>query len=589
METLFTYLLKLTCCSAILLGYYWLALRNERFHLWNRFFLLAVMLLSLVVPLFSLPVMVENDNRAMETVIGALPWNRITMQQNAWWSMENLLITGVVLVSITLLMRLLLSVHKIFLLYKNHDHVFINEISLVVTSEKTAPFSFFKWLFWRSDIDPDSENGKRMLEHELVHISEKHSADKLFAELILVIFWINPFFWIIRRELYAIHEFLADRKAIAGQDGGAFAEMILQAAYSGYTPALSNPFFNSQLKRRLIMITSSHAPKYSYIRRISGLMLMLLITMVMVLTIERAVAQKAPPPPPTAVYEAPPPPEKALNPLPDSIKSVTVIAHNDTCITVYKMKDGRTLKMKLTDVEKRGYPLPPPPPPAPAANHAAELPGSIIPVKPGIKIKDGRPLQVNDINNGENPMPEPVLPAIAPVPSKAARPVNPVLPAPKNEQKATPKLSTEQIPPGDKAPLIIYAGIEITAEQMNQVDPKNIASIDVLKDAPAIKAYGEKGKNGVIRITPKPTGKVTDTKINTEGNKVITVEGYKLSDNANPLYLIDGKIANEEKMQQLDPKLIEKMNVLKGEAAVKAYGKKGANGVVEITTKKMAL
>ena len=54
-----------------------------------------------------------------------------------------------------------------------------------------------------------------------------------------------------------------------------------------------------------------------------------------------------------------------------------------------------------------------------------------------------------------------------------------------------------------------------------------------------------------------------------------------------PLLIIDGKINEEiDFMNSIDPNTIESVNVLKGEQAVKQYGEKGHNGVVEIMLKK---
>ena len=55
---------------------------------------------------------------------------------------------------------------------------------------------------------------------------------------------------------------------------------------------------------------------------------------------------------------------------------------------------------------------------------------------------------------------------------------------------------------------------------------------------------------------------------------------------SNALFVIDGKIATNEKANKVDPKSIESINILKGEKAIKKYGDKGKNGVIEITTKK---
>jgi TonB-dependent SusC/RagA subfamily outer membrane receptor len=51
--------------------------------------------------------------------------------------------------------------------------------------------------------------------------------------------------------------------------------------------------------------------------------------------------------------------------------------------------------------------------------------------------------------------------------------------------------------------LIIVNGIEILDRKINDLEPSSIESVSVLKGEEAIKAYGEKGKNGVIMIKTK--------------------------------------------------------------------------------------
>lgn len=48
------YFLQVLLCSAIMMGYYWVVLRNKRFHQYNRFYLLAVAVLSWIVPLIKI-------------------------------------------------------------------------------------------------------------------------------------------------------------------------------------------------------------------------------------------------------------------------------------------------------------------------------------------------------------------------------------------------------------------------------------------------------------------------------------------------------------------------------------------------------
>ena len=56
-------------------------------------------------------------------------------------------------------------------------------------------------------------------------------------------------------------------------------------------------------------------------------------------------------------------------------------------------------------------------------------------------------------------------------------------------------------------------------------------------------------------------------------------------DGARPLHIIDGVKETPESRRSYDPQEIESINVLKGEAAIAAYGEEGKNGVMEITTK----
>ncbi|BAX82004.1 TonB-dependent receptor plug domain-containing protein [Labilibaculum antarcticum] len=127
----------------------------------------------------------------------------------------------------------------------------------------------------------------------------------------------------------------------------------------------------------------------------------------------------------------------------------------------------------------------------------------------------------------------------------------------------------------DKQPLIILDGEKITRTQMEQISPNEIESISVLKDASASKLYGKEAKNGVIVITSKSN----DQKKNSTSK-------LNLGDlNNSPLYFLDGEKIYREEMDQIKPESIESMNVIKGEQAIKKYGKKGTNGVIEITSK----
>ena len=188
------------------------------------------------------------------------------------WALMAYIVVGLVVLAASL--KALLHIRRLWL---RHAHVEVEGCRFVVTRERGTPFSFMRNIFWHADISLSSEAGQRILKHELVHVREKHTHDKLFLGAILVPFWSNPFFWLIRREMAMIHEFIADRRSVDGPDGAAFAAMLLEAAYPGRSHLLANAFFHSPLKRRLKMLLSTRNTRTSYVTRVLALPLLALV------------------------------------------------------------------------------------------------------------------------------------------------------------------------------------------------------------------------------------------------------------------------------------------------------------------------
>ncbi len=135
--------------------------------------------------------------------------------------------------------------------------------------------------------------------------------------------------------------------------------------------------------------------------------------------------------------------------------------------------------------------------------------------------------------------------------------------------------------PDEKKPLIVIDG-KITADQdMNQIDPKSIQSIDILKGESATSLYGDKGKNGVISVKLK--------------KEEVVVTGYKrnvLEEDLckmNALILIDGKIVSCQDanvFMKNNKESIAAVEILKGAERVKAATGENAQNAIVIKTKK---
>lgn len=274
------YFLQVLLCSAIMMGYYWMVLRNKKFHQYNRFYLLSVAILSWIVPLIKIQwtssfsdhervirflSVVADNNTELESVVKSKGFH---------WSTESLLSILYVSVGGFLLMMMIHGLYRIYQLLKQHPCRQFENIFLIITQAKGTPFSFFRYIFWNDEIDIRSASGKQILQHELTHVQQRHSVDKMLIQLILVAGWFNPFFWLLKKEMEMIHEFIADKRSVRDGDTAALAKMLLTAVYPQQQFPLTHPFFFSPIKRRLQMLTNHKNPRFSYLRRLVALPLL---------------------------------------------------------------------------------------------------------------------------------------------------------------------------------------------------------------------------------------------------------------------------------------------------------------------------
>lgn len=279
MKEFLPYLLQVSIVSGLLYGYYHFALKNNRFHRYNRFYLLAATVLSLTLPFLNIPVYFREPEQGSSLLVQALtviksgsleeavinetspikPGNQLTGLHPEW------LFYG--LIVFIFFARVLLSLLRIRRIIIHNPVKSLNRIQFVSTNEPAAPFSFFRWMIWNNKIELESIQGKQIFRHELYHIEQKHSLDAIYTEFLTAIFWFNPFFHLIKKELKTIHEFLADQFAIKGEFKWQYAELLLMRALNTQYP-LVNPFFQNQIKRRIAMITTSPKPGHQYLRKL---------------------------------------------------------------------------------------------------------------------------------------------------------------------------------------------------------------------------------------------------------------------------------------------------------------------------------
>ena len=232
MEALLFYFGKVILTSGLLFLYYQLFLKDKTFHHYNRFYLLGAMLVSLLLPLLKVSYFTLEVSDDIYLLINTLKQTNPKIN-NDDFNYFRIFTVGFGLVSVFLLSRFLFGIFKISKFKNLFPKEEFEGINFYQTNLQSAPFSYFRNLFWKDSIQIDSELGRQILKHEMVHIEQKHTFDKIFIEIIKSVFWFNPFFYLIKKEIHLIHEYLADKKAVKQSDTKAFAQMLLASHFSG--------------------------------------------------------------------------------------------------------------------------------------------------------------------------------------------------------------------------------------------------------------------------------------------------------------------------------------------------------------------
>lgn len=275
--------------SGLLLGYYWLVLRNRKLHTFNRFYLLAAVTISLLIPTlhFSidfaqsaeptgvyrmLPVVHGGEQ---EVVAASKQLHTITLGQAISYGY---------LLSVIIMLGLMVSkLRWLFTIGRKASAENMDGYRIVYTDKSDGPFSFMRTVYWNNKIDLCSSAGQNVMRHELVHVRQLHTLDKLLVQVILAFFWFNPFFWLIQKELAMVHEFIADEDL---DDTESFADMLLRSHFGDRMPAMVNTFFHSPIKRRLLMLTNN-APRMAALRQYAILPVMAAVAFLMSFTVNK--------------------------------------------------------------------------------------------------------------------------------------------------------------------------------------------------------------------------------------------------------------------------------------------------------------
>jgi hypothetical protein len=502
MPYLLQYLIKFSISLAVLYLFYITVLRPLTFYQWNRFYLLCYSLLSFFIPFIHIDSWINKPALQATGIIKIIPsissysnGNPAIVNPHGIISLLNWyqwVLAGVGLGCIIMLARTILQLLSLRRVQKTAQ--LINKegaVHFYETHVPISPFSFGNSIYFNSSLHSHQEL-ESIIRHEYVHVKQKHSVDLMLAETLCIINWYNPFAWLIRFSIRQNLEFIADSKVLAnGLDKKEYQYLLLKVlGLPQYR--IANNFNISNLKKRIVMMNRLKTARLQLARFLFVLPLLAVLLLAFrgndrvaakqhdkiaaalkLLSSKDTIPVPPPPVPPAIINSAPkleadvksappPPPAVPLNmTIPGKntglIQSMEIFSDTNNI----KKTNIKVIKITLKDGTKETYNL-------------------------------GNPKEKAAFTEKYGSLPAAPLPPTAPL-----APIN----------KSQIKLSGSKIQLNSLQQsniLIVLNGVEQPlGTNLNTINPEDIESVDVLKNETGLANYGEKGKNGVIKIKTK--------------------------------------------------------------------------------------
>ena len=339
MIPLILYLVKSIVIGALLYGSYYFLMRKETYLTVNRFFLLASVILMVALPLMGsfLPgIYIDGKPNPVLPVI-QLPEVVITAQALVTREQEQAILSwamlGYSMIVIAMLAGFAFGLLRIYRFYRLSKSARKIDENIFLVQHHGSPFSFMGKIYISHDYELHP-GLKQIIIHETAHIRQKHMLDLILLELLSSIFWFNPFFFLMKKALREVHEYLADREVIRHGIEPLTYQQLLFNEVSGNPQYIIANNFNLLTKKRIVMLIKKSTKLAAL--KVWGIIPVVLFAALSIALLQsqvvnaqttqkQAAVAPAVPPAPPAKAVAPQDPEKPVPPPPakPSKKSVS--------------------------------------------------------------------------------------------------------------------------------------------------------------------------------------------------------------------------------------------------------------------------
>lgn len=271
MPALFIYMLKLSVSLTIVFLFYQLLLRKLTFYNWNRWYLLAYTILSFFIPFIDISHAVDTNQWAEMKIVQwvptindasiELPAKTGSYSINYWFIAELLIVAGIIL----MLFRLIIHLFSFRQMMKKADLISDSEMKIYQVNKPIIPFSFGNSVFINQYLHSENEL-QEIIRHEFVHVKQKHSLDIIWAEVLCLLNWYNPFAWLLKRSIRQNLEFIADNKVLQNGIAKKEYQYLLLKVTGNNQYSIATQFNFSSLKKRIAMMNKIKSTRLNLVK-----------------------------------------------------------------------------------------------------------------------------------------------------------------------------------------------------------------------------------------------------------------------------------------------------------------------------------
>ena len=281
METYLVYIAKAAIAAGAFYIAFLLLFQNQKHFTFNRIYLPVSLAMSFVIPLITFTTIkyIEPVTIPDSGSFAYLPVpNEIPQQPAFVFEWYHYLFGLYLLGTAGFLFHLLLGHLKaINIIQKSRVQKIFNNL-VNITPKDIHPFSFFRKIVISEKTlsHPDLE---MIVSHENIHVREKHTLDILFTEVLFLLQWFNPFAWLLKDAVKNNLEYLTDHEIAKHYNPKTYQlAMVTLADKQGIAPFLT-ALNGSQLKNRIVMMKKKKENKYAIVKQLAVLPIMAILIM----------------------------------------------------------------------------------------------------------------------------------------------------------------------------------------------------------------------------------------------------------------------------------------------------------------------